>query len=93
MNLFIKSVHYPFSNRSIERITHTLCEFYFYRISYITCWYGIFSYMKGGLTNENNQSSIFSKEQPKLEEVTQSELISQKVENPKSNLSQTTSEI
>lgn len=49
--------------------------------------------MKGGLTNENNQSSIFSKEQPKVEEVTQSELILQKVENPKSNLSQTTSEI
>lgn len=45
------------------------------------------------ISNENNQSSIFSKEQQKVEEVTQSELISQKVENPKSNLPQTTSEI
>lgn len=45
------------------------------------------------ISNENNQSSIFPKEQPKLEEVIQSELISQKVENPKSNLPQTTSEI
>ena len=45
------------------------------------------------ISNENNQSSIFSKEQPKVEEVTQSELISQKVENQKSNLPQTTSEI
>ena len=45
------------------------------------------------ISNENNQSSIFSKEQQKVEEVTQSELISQKVENPKSNLPQTASEI
>ena len=45
------------------------------------------------ISNENNQSSIFSKKQPKSEEVAQSELISQKVENPKPILPQTTSEI
>ena len=45
------------------------------------------------ISNENNKSSISLKEQPKVEEVTQPELISQKVEDQSPTLHQTTSEI
>lgn len=44
-------------------------------------------------SNENNHSSIFSKKQPEVEEISQSELSSQKIEESKTILPQTTSEI
>ncbi len=45
------------------------------------------------ISGANNQSSILLSEEPKVEEVTQPELISQKVEDSKTILPQTTSEI